>query len=160
MTDNLTVNKSHLKIHKLLTDAGIPYVIIKGLASGLYYPDFLLRSMGDVDFLISENDVEKAFRACFSKFKVGALAVTDGKNPAFIAENGKEIDSLPVPVVENPVNPIGSGDTCSGVMLSEIVSGSSLREAFCCGLAAASANCLTEDPATFDCAIAKRFLIN
>jgi len=59
MSDNLAVNKSHFKIHKLLNDAEIPYVILKGLASALYYPDFLLRSMGDVDFLVAEGDLEK-----------------------------------------------------------------------------------------------------
>ena len=59
ISDNLLVNRSHSKIHKILTDAEIPYVIIKGLASALYYPDHLLRSMGDVDFLISEKDLEK-----------------------------------------------------------------------------------------------------
>ena len=122
--------------------------------------DLLKINLDELNVLTGEKDVEKAFRTCFSKFKVGALAVTDGKNPAFISGNGKDIDSLPVPVVENPVNPIGSGDTCSGVMLSEIVSGTPLREAFRCGLAAASANCLTEDPATFDRTIAKSFLAN
>ena len=59
MSENLVVNKSHSKIHKILTDAGISYVILKGLASALYYPDFLLRSMGDVDFLVAESDLEK-----------------------------------------------------------------------------------------------------
>ena len=59
ISDNLLVNRSHSKIHKILTEAKIPYVIIKGLASALYYPDSLLRSMGDVDFLISEKDLER-----------------------------------------------------------------------------------------------------
>lgn len=59
ISDNLRVNRSHSKIHRILTEAKIPYVIIKGLASALYYPDSLLRSMGDVDFLISEKDLEK-----------------------------------------------------------------------------------------------------
>ena len=59
MSDNLAVNKSHFKIHNILTEAKIPYVILKGLASGLYYPDFLLRSMGDVDFLVAEGGLEK-----------------------------------------------------------------------------------------------------
>lgn len=59
ISDNLAVNKSHFKIHQILTDAKIPYVILKGLASALYYPDFLVRSMGDVDFLVSEADLEK-----------------------------------------------------------------------------------------------------
>ncbi len=63
MSDNLLVNKSHFKIHKILTEAKIPYVILKGLASGLYYPDFLLRSMGDVDFLVDESDLEKTCQA-------------------------------------------------------------------------------------------------
>jgi len=59
MSENILVNKGHFKIHKVLTDAGVPYVILKGLASALYYPDPLLRSMGDVDFLVSESDLEK-----------------------------------------------------------------------------------------------------
>lgn len=59
MSDNLAVNKAHIKIHQILTDEKIPYVILKGLASALYYPDFLLRSMGDVDFLVGKNDLER-----------------------------------------------------------------------------------------------------
>ncbi len=63
ISDNLAINKSHFKIHKILTEAEIPYVILKGLASALYYPDFLLRSMGDVDFLVSEKDLERTCKA-------------------------------------------------------------------------------------------------
>ncbi len=59
ISDNLVVNKSHIKIHKLLTKESIPYVILKGLASARYYPDPLLRSMGDVDFLVSEDNLSK-----------------------------------------------------------------------------------------------------
>ncbi len=59
ISDNLVVNNSHLKIHNVLSKADIPYVILKGLASALYYPDPLLRSMGDVDFLVCEDDLEK-----------------------------------------------------------------------------------------------------
>lgn len=129
--------------------------IEKTLQNGV---DLLKINLDELMTLTGEKNVECAFRTCFSRFKVGALAVTDGKNPAYISENGKDIDSLPVPVVEKPVNPIGSGDTCSGVMLSEIVSGASVRDAFRCGLAAASANCLTEDPATFDIETAKNYL--
>lgn len=63
ISDNLAVNKSHIKIHRILTDEKIPYVILKGLASALYYPDCLLRSMGDVDFLVGEADLEKTCKA-------------------------------------------------------------------------------------------------
>lgn len=137
----------------LLVDAFIG--IDKILQNGV---DLLKINLDELYALTGENEVEKAFSACFRKFKVGALAVTDGKNPAFIAENGKTIETLPVPLVENPVNPIGSGDTCSGVTLSELMIGTPLREAFRCGLAAASANCLTEAPATFDRSVAKSYL--
>ncbi len=57
---NLNINKEHLHLQKLLSDENIPFVIIKGLSSGVYYPDPLLRSMGDVDFLIDLKDKEKA----------------------------------------------------------------------------------------------------
>ncbi len=54
------VNKQHIRLHSILTKAGIPYVILKGAASAAYYKDPLLRAMGDVDFLVSEADIEKA----------------------------------------------------------------------------------------------------
>lgn len=54
------VNKEHLRLHKIMTEAGIPYVILKGVASAAYYPDPLLRTMGDVDFLVNESDVPRA----------------------------------------------------------------------------------------------------
>lgn len=54
------VNKEHLRLHKIMTEAGIPYVILKGVASAAYYPDPLLRVMGDVDFLVDESDVTRA----------------------------------------------------------------------------------------------------
>ncbi len=54
------VNKEHLRLHKIMTEAEIPYVILKGVASAAYYPDPILRAMGDVDFLVDEMDVERA----------------------------------------------------------------------------------------------------
>jgi hypothetical protein len=44
----------HAELHKLLN--GIPYVILKGQASAVYYPNPMLRSMGDVDFLVHKED--------------------------------------------------------------------------------------------------------
>ena len=51
--------RCHFDLHKLLTEAGIPYVIIKGPASGSYYPDYMLRGYGDVDFLIEESTFDE-----------------------------------------------------------------------------------------------------
>ena len=49
----------HNELHKLLSSYNIPYVILKGQASALYYPNPMLRTMGDVDFLIAKTDAEK-----------------------------------------------------------------------------------------------------
>jgi len=106
--------------------------------------------------LSGEKDAESAFRQCFRRFRIGLLAVTDGKNPAMLSEGG-EVRYLDVPPVERPVNPIGCGDTCSGVMLTGLLSGDSPLEAFRNGLAAASANCMTPRPAIYDKETALRF---
>lgn len=119
--------------------------------------DLLKINLDELYALSGENTPEKAFDVCFRKYKIKAIAVTDGKNPALLSQ-GETPVRIPVPVVAAPVNPIGSGDTCSGVMLSEILNGTALHDAFRCGLAAASANCLTDRPAVFDRASAEQFL--
>ena len=50
----------HFRVHKLLRGNNIPYVILKGIASGLYYPDYIVRACGDVDFLVKKDDYERA----------------------------------------------------------------------------------------------------
>ena len=50
---------NHSMIHQLLMKNSVPYVILKGQASARYYPDPMLRTMGDVDFLINIKDRER-----------------------------------------------------------------------------------------------------
>ncbi len=57
---NASVNSQHARLHEMMTNAGIDYVILKGYASAYYYPDPLLRDMGDVDFLVGTDDIDKA----------------------------------------------------------------------------------------------------
>ncbi len=57
---NTRIDFEHVRIHSVMTAAGIPYTIIKGLASALYYNDPLMRAMGDVDFLVKPCDIERA----------------------------------------------------------------------------------------------------
>lgn len=57
---NAAVEAGHAEIHRLFTEAGIPYVTIKGCVSASYYPEPNLRTMGDVDFLVAESDFERA----------------------------------------------------------------------------------------------------
>ena len=58
LVENLKVQTSQKELVKILTDAGFPYVIIKGEASAKFYSRPDLRTLGDVDFLIdlAQND--------------------------------------------------------------------------------------------------------
>ncbi len=57
---NMQIDYEHAQLNELLTANDIPYVILKGAASGFYYPEPILRMMGDVDFLIRESDFQRA----------------------------------------------------------------------------------------------------
>lgn len=43
---------------KLLSDNNIPFVILKGTAASIYYPNPFLRTFGDIDFYVAEENVE------------------------------------------------------------------------------------------------------
>ena len=57
---NLQVAWQHLLVDRLMEKGSIPYVILKGSASGAYYPAPMDRIMGDVDFLVSPDHLERA----------------------------------------------------------------------------------------------------
>ena len=59
INNNIQVIEEHKNIHRLLSANNIPYVFLKGCASARYYPEPLLRTMGDVDLLILPQDTEK-----------------------------------------------------------------------------------------------------
>ena len=60
IASNVKCFKGHGYLHRLMTENGIPYCIIKGAASAFWYPDPLIRNMGDVDFYVPPTCVEKA----------------------------------------------------------------------------------------------------
>lgn len=60
---NCRVIYEHNVIGKMLSDNNIPYCILKGWASASYYPQPEKRSMGDVDFLVRPEDIERTGRA-------------------------------------------------------------------------------------------------
>lgn len=53
---NIMSEYEHEEVHQLLSSARIPYCILKGCASAFYYPNPVLRAMGDVDFFVKEKD--------------------------------------------------------------------------------------------------------
>ena len=56
----IRVMYSQNQIIELLENNNIPFVIIKGAASAMYYPHPSLRSMGDVDILVKRGDFNRA----------------------------------------------------------------------------------------------------
>lgn len=60
MTKSIQLDYSHSKVHELMSENHIPYVILKGCASASYYPNPMLRCMGDVDFLVSKDHIARA----------------------------------------------------------------------------------------------------
>lgn len=70
---NIRLQWEHRELHALLTDAGIPYVTLKGWASARFYPEPLCRTAGDVDFLIRESDFPRAAELLIAQgFTAGA----------------------------------------------------------------------------------------
>ena len=61
-----------------------------------------------------------------------------------------------MPRIEKVVNPVGSGDTASAVLLSCLLADETPEKAFAYAIAAASANCLSMKCGEFDRAIAEK----
>lgn len=57
---NIRVEYAHNEVHNILSKNNITYVVLKGVASAAYYKEPMLRMMGDVDILVSPNDIKKA----------------------------------------------------------------------------------------------------
>lgn len=58
--NTIRVVHNHVILHKWMEDAGVPYVVLKGCASAAFYPKPQLRTMGDVDFFVPEQFLDKA----------------------------------------------------------------------------------------------------
>ena len=95
------------------------------------------------------DSVEKGIRLCLEKYPLEYVAITAGKECAYIGSR-KRIIRITVPAISNAINPIGAGDTCSGVFFAEYLSGTEPEEAFARGLCAATASCMTDTPAKFE----------
>ena len=99
--------------------------------------------------LTGAQDIFRAVECCRERYSLEQIAVTAGPDNAYFF-NGKELWQLAPPEISHVENTIGAGDTCSSIMLSEIVNGTDPMEAFLLGLSAASASCMTPVCAFYD----------
>ncbi len=59
MLRNTRIHVRHSEVHRIMTEAGIPYTVLKGAASACYYPSPMTRAMGDVDFYVDRAHLEE-----------------------------------------------------------------------------------------------------
>lgn len=58
LKNNVRVVNEQEYLINLLNDNKIPYVILKGSSSAYYYPDSKIRSLGDIDFIVDESNLD------------------------------------------------------------------------------------------------------
>ena len=122
------------------------------LAAGVHH---LKINTGELLSLTGASDPEAAALDLLNNYPLECVAITDGPSRAFIAWRGA-VRRIFIPEISGVCSPLGAGDVCSGVMLSELVAGSDPVQAFTTGIAAACASCLTRYAADFDRAEALR----
>lgn len=122
----------------------------KGIGNALSSGVTILKiNRGELLAMTGKDSVESGIRQCFEMYPLEIVAITAGKECAYLGTREK-LTRITIPQIPNAINPIGAGDTCSGVFFSEYLSGSEPAGAFASGLCAATASCMTGTPAEYD----------
>ena len=79
---NMTVDFEHSELHELMIENNIPYTTIKGSGSAYYYPNPFKRMLGDVDFIVHKEDLDRAGSVLES---AGFIRTEDKEHEAHIA---------------------------------------------------------------------------
>jgi len=58
--NNIVIRVQQTKLSTLFEEASFSYLVLKGAAAAVYYPDPVLRVMGDIDIYVSPNSFDKA----------------------------------------------------------------------------------------------------
>ena len=59
ISKNVQISYEQEQLHQVLKS--IPYVVLKGLAAAIYYPDPLRRTLGDIDIIVRPEDFSRAY---------------------------------------------------------------------------------------------------
>ena len=76
IAQNVGIAYEQKRIGKVLSS--VPYVVLKGLASAMYYPEPLRRALGDIDIIVRPEDFSAAYHALES----GGYHTTDSLDGA------------------------------------------------------------------------------
>lgn len=108
IANNVKVVEEHKALHKLLVANGIPYLFIKGCASARFYPEPLLRTMGDVDLLVRECDIPQTVDLLLQNGYLQDDAEDDGEGHiSFYNEKTKVHIELHRQILGIPENAVG-----------------------------------------------------
>lgn len=113
---NMRVMWEHNEIHRIMTEANIPYVILKGASSSVMYPVPERRAMGDVDCLINASDISAVDVAMRNS---GYVKIEDEDSDIHISYRNQNNGT----VVEVHWEPNGIPDSDVGKMIREDMSG-------------------------------------
>ncbi|MBR2365463.1 MAG: hypothetical protein IKA79_09690 [Lentisphaeria bacterium] len=124
---------------------------VKGIGNTLALPGkkILKINKEELLFLSGGKTLADGMEKLMEKYALEVLAVTDGAGNAFLAASSGVRRKYILPELEKIVSPLGCGDTASSVFCSLLLAGTLPQEAFKTALAAASANCLNGDAASF-----------
>lgn len=110
--------------------------------------DLLKVNAHEIRSLTGVRDIDAAAVRCREEYSLPWVALTDGADRASLyGPDG--IFHYDIPDIGAASNPIGAGDTCTGITMLNITDGLDAATAFRWGLAAASASCLHLEGATF-----------
>ncbi len=126
------------------------------LAAGV---DVLKVNAGELRELTGETDPLAGARQCRARFGVTWVGVTDGPRAAWLVGPGT-VRRFATPRLRDTRSTVGAGDCATGILLGRLPLAMGDEEAvaaaFADALAAATASCLTDIPASFDPAEAAR----
>ncbi|MCC5850256.1 MAG: hypothetical protein JJU29_19395 [Verrucomicrobia bacterium] len=117
-----------------------------------HQPDLIKINRDELRDTSGSDDIPEGLRILMD-LGAKAVMVTDGPHDAWLAE-GRKIHRYTLPEIQ-PVNPIGGGDTVTGVTALSWICGMKLPKAAIEGLGAGMAQTLTSEPAKFDPATAR-----
>ena len=120
LVNNMAMEYDHVELHRCMEEARIPYVVMKGSASASYYPQPMLRMMGDVDFLVRPEDAARAGEALKA---LGFRETAERDNPIHQAYR-RDGDPLHSAEWELHWQPNGIPGNAAGEKLQELLSDS------------------------------------
>ena len=107
--------------------------------------------------LTGNTDAKSAMESLKIIYNFKAIMITDGAEKSYLIDDKMAFYEFELPLLDKLVNPIGSGDTASAVLLSEYLSTGDIINSCKIALGAASANCRSIKCGEFDVDYAKNY---